>query len=113
MSARYGVRFTANLPDEPEVALPVKEAIYRIVQEAIHNTIKHARATEVSIDLALTDDAVVVDVRDNGEGFDPEGDFPGHLGLKSMRERAARLSGSVAITSAPGQGTHVSARIPR
>jgi len=53
-----------------------------------------------------------LEVRDDGEGFDPEGSFPGHLGLKSMRERVAHLGGTLRIESAPGEGTRIRAQIP-
>jgi len=53
-----------------------------------------------------------LEVRDDGGGFDPAGSFPGHLGLKSMRERVARLGGTLQIESAPGEGARICARIP-
>jgi signal transduction histidine kinase len=55
---------------------------------------------------------MALDVSDDGVGFDAQGDFPGHLGLRSMRERAARLGGTLTIASAPGKGTSIRARIP-
>jgi signal transduction histidine kinase len=56
--------------------------------------------------------AIRLDVIDDGAGFDITRPFPGHLGLKSMRERAARLNGTLTIESAPGSGTHVCVQIP-
>ena len=53
-----------------------------------------------------------LEVSDDGAGFDPEGDFSGHLGLKSMRERAARLGGTLRVESASGEGTTIRVRIP-
>ena len=55
---------------------------------------------------------ITLTISDDGAGFDPGGDFPGHLGLRSMRERAARLGGTLEIESTPGKGTHIRARIP-
>jgi len=52
-------------------------------------------------------------VRDDGRGFDAGKSFPGHLGLRSMRERAASVGGVILISSAPGQGTEVTIRVPR
>jgi PAS domain S-box-containing protein len=57
-------------------------------------------------------DEILLEVRDDGGGFDPESSFPGHLGLKSMRERVARLGGTLRIESAPGEGTRIRAQIP-
>jgi signal transduction histidine kinase len=53
-----------------------------------------------------------LEIRDDGLGFDAGADFPGHLGLRSMRERAARLGGTLEVSSSPGLGTTVRARIP-
>lgn len=55
---------------------------------------------------------ITLTVSDAGAGFDPRGDFPGHLGLRSMRERATRLGGTLEIGSVPGKGTRIRARIP-
>jgi nitrate/nitrite-specific signal transduction histidine kinase len=57
-------------------------------------------------------DGILFEVRDDGKGFDPAGSFPGHLGLKSMGERVARLGATLRIESAPGEGTRVRAQIP-
>lgn len=110
--ARYGVRVVANLCDEPDVSLDTKEAVYRIAQESMHNTVKHARATRIDVKLMVDDGSLRLEIADNGQGFDPEGEFPGHLGLKSMRERARDLGGTLEIASEPGGGTIVTLRVP-
>jgi signal transduction histidine kinase len=109
--ARYGISVAADLPSEPDLPLAEKEALYRIAQEAMHNTVKHARATriELTLDPRTT---VLLRVRDDGVGFDPEGSFPGHLGLRSMRERIERLGGTLSIESTRGQGTTITATLP-
>jgi len=60
--------------------------------------------------LCLRDHSLVLEVIDDGVGFDPDGSYPGHLGLQSMRERAARLGGSLEIESAPGLGCRLRAQ---
>jgi signal transduction histidine kinase len=112
LQARHQLQVEAALYDEPDVSLPVKEALYRIGQEALHNTAKHARATEVRLSLARIDDDLLLEISDNGAGFDAAGSFPGHLGLHSMRERAERLGGTLAIESAAGAGTRIQVRVP-
>src|SRR5215207_323937 len=97
---------------EPDAPLEVKEALYRIAQEALNNTVKHAQAEGVELRLEQEAGGILLEVRDDGEGFDPAGSFPGHLGLKSMRERVARLGGMLRIESAPREGTQVRAQIP-
>ncbi len=111
--ARYGIRVVADLCEEPEVSLDIKEAVYRIAQESMHNTVKHARATKIGVTLARQDDALVLEIADNGQGFDPSGEFPGHLGLRSMKERARDIGGELEVESEPGEGTTVRLTVPR
>jgi len=104
---------TELLGDEQGISLEAKEALYRIGMEAIQNTIKHARATEVTLVFNRAEDrSVLLEIRDNGMGFDPSGAFPGHLGLKTMRERAEEQDGSLEISSTPGGGTCVRVHLP-
>ncbi len=111
LRARHGLAVQTTLCEEPELPLEAKEVLYRVAQEALHNVVKHARASRVDLRLDCGP-RVVLEVRDDGQGFDPQGSFPGHLGLKSMRERAEHLGGRVTIQSAPGQGTTVRAELP-
>lgn len=100
---------------EVEKRLPPKAelAIYRIVQEALNNVIKHAEASEVSILLEPRGEALRLIVEDNGRGFDPEvSAYRKGLGLFSMRERAALLGGKVIIESTPARGTTIYVDIP-
>jgi signal transduction histidine kinase len=89
------------------------EALLRIVQEALNNTAKHARASYVELRLRSAGETGVAEIRDDGAGFDAGAQFPGHLGLQSTRERAFRLGGNVEIISSTGHGTIVRAMIPR
>jgi signal transduction histidine kinase len=104
---RYGVTVDAALCDEPPVSLDIKENIYWIAREALHNVIKHARATRVHVTLRCDDTEISLRVVDNGIGFAPENPRQGHLGLRSMSERAARINGTLHITSQPSSGTQV------
>jgi PAS domain S-box-containing protein len=113
VQARHGIRVEAEWDREPEAPLEVKEALYRVAQEALHNTVKHARATNVKLKLEGTPEGFTLGISDDGIGFEPHDDFPGHLGLKSMRERATSLGGTLEVTSEPGHGVRILARIPR
>jgi signal transduction histidine kinase len=64
------------------------------------------------VTLTSVDGLVRLEVRDDGAGFDPAGDFPGHLGLVSMRERARRIGATYAIESSPGKGATVTLTVP-
>ena len=112
LRARYKLTVEADLADEPDLSLEQKEALYRIAQEALHNIVKHARASSVVLRLAQQEKEVLLEVCDNGRGFDPTGPFPGHLGMRSMRERVAKMDGILTIESTPGQGTCIRVRIP-
>jgi PAS domain S-box-containing protein len=112
LEAQHGLRLDLALCTEPAAPLAVKEALYRITQEAMHNTVKHAQATEIRLTLEGTAETVTLEIRDNGVGFDPAGSFLGHFGLKSMRERASHLGGTLEMESAVGAGTSLTVRIP-
>jgi signal transduction histidine kinase len=112
VQARHGVHVRLEVQREPDLSQPVKEALYRVAQEALHNAARHARAQTLNVALELADHEVRLVVADDGRGFDPHGEFPGHLGLQSMRERTAGAGGTLDIESAPGAGTRLSARIP-
>jgi signal transduction histidine kinase len=112
IGARYKLDVTLDLGEEPDCAIDIKEALYRIAQEALHNVVKHAQAQHVEVRLRRDAGTVQLVVRDDGRGFDTTQSFPGHVGLQSMPERAQKLGGTVAIESAPGSGTTVTASVP-
>jgi signal transduction histidine kinase len=93
----------------------VTAALVRVLNEALANTVKHANATAVAVELRSRAGAVTVSVADDGAGFDPQavgGGENGHLGLSLMRARAREAAGELEIRSAPGSGTTVTARFP-
>jgi signal transduction histidine kinase len=110
--ARHELVVATELCDEPDLSLHVKQELYRIAQEAMHNTVKHAHASRVVLRLAQTAEGVLLEVRDDGAGFDATASYPGHLGLHSMRERVANLGGTFEMESMPGQGTVIHAQVP-
>jgi PAS domain S-box-containing protein len=112
LAARHRIEVETELPGEPDLPIETKEVLYRVAQEAMHNTVKHAEAQRVHLRLDYSDTAVVLDLSDDGKGFDPSGSFPGHLGLHSMRERVTQLGGTFEIESAPGVGTAIHIHIP-
>ena len=84
------------------------EDLYRIVQEALNNALKHAMATSVTVQIRVQDGGVDIEVTDNGRGFDPDAvRGKGGMGLANMRERAEWLGGTLTVLSAPGKGTTV------
>lgn len=112
LRARHDIEIDLSLPDEPGAPLAVKEVLYRIAQEAMQNAIKHAHAARLDVRLTCESAGLKLEVCDNGVGFDPLADYPGHLGLRSMRERALQAGGVLEVISAPGSGTQIRAQIP-
>lgn len=104
------------LGEEKRLEQTKEITLFRIIQEALNNVIKHSQAKEVKITLELDEKHAIVNVKDNGVGFDYESffkkAFPDKLGLVSMRERAELLNGVFSIKSSPGNGCSITVRIP-
>jgi signal transduction histidine kinase len=112
LQAWHELAVSTELCDEPSLPMRAKQELYRIAQEAMHNTVKHAHASRVVLRLKQTADGVMLEVRDDGKGFDTSASFPGHLGLHSMSERVSNLGGTFQIESVPGAGTRICVRVP-
>ncbi len=112
LQARHGVATHAELGTEPAAALKVKQTLYRIAQEALQNIARHAQAKRVAMRLTSSATTLALEISDDGTGFDPNASFPGHLGLRSMRERITEIGGVLNLVSAPGRGTEIRARAP-
>jgi PAS domain S-box-containing protein len=110
---RTGVACEVDVDEDLELLEPYATAVFRIVQESLANVAKHAQATEVSVLVARTPRAVVLEVSDNGRGFATDAPRKRHsLGLMGLRERAQLLKGTASIESEQGKGTRVQVRIP-
>jgi PAS domain S-box-containing protein len=107
------VRFKARGFTSERLPTMVETALYRVVQEAMANVVRHARATRVDVLAERHGDRVIVMVEDDGVGFEPDQVQRGdHFGLLGMRERAEALGGSLTVESAPGAGTTVVVEVP-
>jgi PAS domain S-box-containing protein len=116
-SGRSGVKVELHAADleSHRLTAELELALYRIVQEALTNVMKHAEASRVSLILNRRGRDVVAIIEDNGRGFEPEAQKQSPirgLGLLGMRERAAQLRGQVTVESQPGHGTTVFVRLP-
>lgn len=113
LSAREAVRVSVVPPaGRPQLPAKTEEQVYRIVLEALHNTVKHANATEANVRIDCQDDEVRVSITDDGIGFDQTAARPGHFGLQTMAERAAAAGARLDIRSSPGAGTAITLRVP-
>jgi two-component system sensor histidine kinase UhpB len=93
----------------PELAPEVELVIYRVAQEALTNVLRHSNANEVVVALSQADDAVVLEIRDDGRGLQPGAK---ERGLRGMRERAMVINASLEVDGRPDGGTRVSLRVP-
>ena len=93
-----------QLPDE------VKVCVYRLVQEALNNAATHAEAKNAKVSVVQTADKIIVEIADDGRGFDPQ--RMRGMGILGMEERVRRLGGSLTIQSVPGKGATVKAELP-
>ena len=87
--------------------------LYRIVQEALRNAIKHSGAREVTVDLTVSSDGLALTIADDGGGFDADAAEHEGLGLASMRERLEPVGGTLVIRSKPGAGTRIEVTVPQ
>jgi signal transduction histidine kinase len=120
VTGRLGVPVDVHVEGESRLPPDVQVALYRIAQEALNNTVKHAQATAVSVDLCCVTSVGGVDrigyqevelsVGDNGRGFDPDVVPPERLGLGIIRERAQAIEAKLQIESQPRRGTRIRAQ---
>jgi two-component system sensor histidine kinase UhpB len=107
---------TLDVPERlPRLPPPIELAVYRVIQEAVANVVRHSEASRLSVAARVEDGELAVWVIDNGRGFRPEQVADAeyrHLGLVSMRERAAFANGRLEVESSPGRGTRLCLRVP-
>jgi signal transduction histidine kinase len=116
LSRREGLRIELRVTGSERLAQGYEQALYRIVQEALNNIIKHAAASQASVLLTCSPEQVQLTIRDDGRGFDSTTPLPEsgrHLGLLSMRERAAEIGGTLSLQSQPDHGTTLIVTVPR
>lgn len=111
---RTGSRVRLDMAALPEqAALPVKITVYRVLQESLSNSYRHAGGANQQVRAFMDGDVLALEVSDEGPGFvaQPAATFNGHLGLAGMRERVESLGGVFSVKSEPGKGTQVTARL--
>jgi signal transduction histidine kinase len=114
LTAREGTEITVEGPEERlDLTTGTEEHLYRIVSEALHNVVKHARAGRAMVRITERPGTLEVTVSDDGTGFDPDAVPPGQLGLSTMAQRAEAVGAELTVASAPGTGTAVSLTLPR
>jgi two-component system sensor histidine kinase UhpB len=99
-------------PDFARLSPELEDAIYRIVQEALTNVVKHATTSEAKVLVSESEATLEVTVSDHGGGFDSEQEASG-FGLVGIRERVALLGGAVSVVTSPGDGTTLRIAVPK
>jgi signal transduction histidine kinase/DNA-binding LacI/PurR family transcriptional regulator len=116
VAAREGLAFGFHSTEQHlPLVEEVEKELFRVVQEAVHNSVKHARARRIQLSLSTPADppgTLLVEIADDGTGFDPDQPRPGHLGLNIMRERVERIGGRLTVDSSPDRSTTVRAVLP-
>ncbi|EFO80487.1 GAF sensor signal transduction histidine kinase [Oscillochloris trichoides DG-6] len=116
LSRREGLAIALRVVGDDRLARGLEQPLFRIVQEALNNVVKHANARNVAVALEFGSERILLRVSDDGQGFDPEATPSGrgrHLGMISMRERAAEIGGTMDLRSMIGGGTEVIVSVPR
>ena len=113
IESRAGLEAVLQADGISRLPSAIEPDLYRIAMEALNNLVRYARAKKVTVDLQILSNWVVLDIRDNGVGFELEdARSSGGLGIHNMKQRAHRLGGHLDIFSSPGAGTHIKAEIP-
>ena len=110
VTARHKLTVDLVANAEPDLDIRTKEALYRIAQEALHNVVKHASAHSIELELIADGQDVELRIVDDGIGFEAGADYPGHIGLNGMKERAHALNLELTVDSHPGAGVEVKVR---
>jgi len=116
-SERLGLKISLDLEELPELPEDITLAFFRITQEAVNNAARHAEASNVKITLRNTGKAAVLEIVDDGKGFQIPEDIAslrvaGHRGLSNMKERMSIIGGKLSISSLPGKGTGIRCELP-
>ena len=114
VESRSGIKGKLFIDEEIELSEPEEDTFYRIIQEALNNTLKHSSAAKVTVEVHTTKDTAEIKVSDDGIGFE-SGLISGNggIGLTSIKERAENLKGTFSFSSSPGKGTHLNITVPR
>jgi len=116
VSGNEGISLRFSFVEEYHLTLSSMQAIniFRIIQEAVNNSIRHAHASELEISLSESkENRIVVEINDNGKGFhEGQGEEKEHYGMANMQKRAREMHGTLTFHSIPGQGTSVILNVP-
>ncbi|MEJ2266973.1 MAG: sensor histidine kinase [Anaerolineales bacterium] len=113
VEGRSGLKTHVNLDEVGRLPSSIETGLYRIAQESLNNILKHAQASQVTLNLVLNQTRVTLEIIDDGTGFDPKmAHGQGGMGLEGMQARAEQIGGNFWMQSAPDEGTRVKVEVP-
>lgn len=112
LKGKTNLDFQASIDEIDNISKATEEHLFRIIQEALSNILRHAEATTIKITLTEKENYIYLYIADNGKGFDPNQERLTSYGLKTMRERCEELGGVFHIRSKKNEGTYIDIRIP-
>ncbi len=112
LRAKVPIDIQLEMDDEVQLPRGIEDHLFRIVQEALSNTLRHSKADKLEVRLQRKPEYVRLLIRDNGIGFDMNVRKTASYGIVSMQERVNEIGGSIHILSAPGKGTRIDIRVP-
>ena len=114
VEGRAGLETEFKVEGEERLPPEIEEGLYRIAQEALNNALRHAQAHRITVYLYQDERTVILEIADDGIGFDPTtAREQGGLGFPGMEERATQLGGRLTVKSSPGEGTSVRLEVDR
>jgi signal transduction histidine kinase len=113
LERQHGLAVDLSVTGEPHLSGLQAQRLFRIIQEALNNVVKHAQTDRASVTLRFEDSRTFLQVEDHGQGFAPEATHTAekHIGLSTMRERVEMMGGTLTIDSRPGEGTRVAVEL--
>ena len=112
VEARSGIQVSLQVDGELSLSKPIETELYRVIQEALNNILKHAHATLVDVKIKSKRKRIYLTIQDNGKGFDPSGiEKGGGYGFRNIRERIHSIGGTFILETSPGQGTSMSIEV--
>lgn len=112
LQAKVPIAISWDMDEEIQLSKGIEDHLFRIVQEALSNALRHSKATELDIKLLHPPDGIRLSIRDNGVGFDLDDKKLASYGLVSMKERVSEIGGTLSVITAPGRGTRIEIRVP-
>lgn len=112
MRAKVPIDIKFHMDEDIQLSKGIEDHLFRIVQEALSNTLRHSKADKMELRLERKENGIRLYVRDNGVGFDMNVKKHASYGMESMRERVNEIGGTIHIVSAPGRGTRIDIRVP-